>query len=457
MKNVRAWKSCSLVLFLIGLNAVAQAQGFSVVYKFNPLKLDSANPSYPGIIAQGRDGNLYSSTTQGGNKWPATGTVYKITPSGTFTTLYTFDVLLGTGLVAPLVQGTDGLFYGISSGGGNSAGYGTVFKISSTGHLTVLYNFKNGTDGAFPVGGLTQGLDGNFYGTTERGGGTTCSRGGCGTVFKITPSGALTTLYQFGGGEDGRYPDGGLVQASDGKNVYFYGTTAGDPFVPACGTIFHIGSAGASTFSRLYTFPVDGTTGCNPEVTLLQRTTGVLYGDTTKGGLGSGVFYSLDLNLPPFVSILPPLSVAKVGKTIQILGQDFLGTSGVSFFNGASANFTVVSDTYLTAVVPNGAQTGFVTVTTPVGTLTSNKKFRVTPQVKSFIPISGSVGSSVTITGVSLLQTTKVTIGGKKASFTVLNDSTVTATVPDRAATGKKITITTQGGTASSPTVFTVI
>jgi len=111
---------------------------------------------------------------------------------------------------------------------------------------------------------------------------------------------------------------------------------------------------------------------------------------------------------------------------------------------------------YLTATVPNGATTGFVTVTTSGGALKSNKIFRVTPQITSFTPTSGLVGASVTITGVSLKQTTKVTFGGvKAASFTVDSDTRVTATVPSDAVTGS-IAITTAGGTATSSGTFTV-
>src|SRR5262249_23608308 len=110
----------------------------------------------------------------------------------------------------------------------------------------------------------------------------------------------------------------------------------------------------------------------------------------------------------------------------------------------------------MTAVVPAGATTGFVKVTTPSGTLTSNTKFRVTPQILSFSPGSGSVGTPVTITGVSLAQTTKVTFGGVTATmFTVDSDTQVTATVPTGARTGK-IGIVTPGGTALSATNFTV-
>jgi hypothetical protein len=112
-------------------------------------------------------------------------------------------------------------------------------------------------------------------------------------------------------------------------------------------------------------------------VTPIQHTNGILYGDTLLGGdlNNTGVFYALNLGLKPFVSLLP--TSGKVGATVEILGQGFTGTEAVSF-NGTAAKFTVVSNTYMTAVVPTGATTGLVTVTAPKATLQSNKKFRVT-------------------------------------------------------------------------------
>jgi hypothetical protein len=169
--------------------------------------------------------------------------------------------------------------------------------------------------------------------------------------------------------------------------------------------------------------------------------------------LGGSVFYSLDVGFKPLVDLVT--WTGKVGKTVEILGQGFTGTTAVSF-NGVKAAFNNVSDTYMTATVPAGALTGIVTVTTFTNTLQSNRLFLVTPQIKSFSPTSGIVGSTVTITGLSLTQTTKVTIGGKAASFTVNSDTQVTATVPAGAKTGK-ITITTPGGIATSPGTFSVV
>jgi hypothetical protein len=164
------------------------------------------------------------------------------------------------------------------------------------------------------------------------------------------------------------------------------------------------------------------------------------------------VFFSFDLGLPPFVRLLPEAS--RVGQTVGIFGQGFTGTTAVSF-NNIPAQFTVVSDTYLTAPVPSGATTGFVTVTTSGGTLKSDKKFQVRPQVLSFSPASGAVGTAVVITGVSLGGATQVTFDGVETPFTQDSDTHVTATVPSAAGTGH-VGVTTTGAASYGHTVFTV-
>jgi uncharacterized repeat protein (TIGR03803 family) len=345
-----------------------------IVYKITPsgkvtvLHTIGHSPLAPPI--QGADSNFYGTTSQKGTN--SYGTVYKVTPSGKYTTLYSFDYTHGSSPVAPLVQGTDGNFYGTTPSGGK-AGHGTVFKVTSSGKLTVLRNFGRGRDGATPLCALVQGSDGNFYGTTTSGG-----TYNAGVVFRITATGTYTILHSIKGSRgEGYEPYAGLIQATDG-NLYgtaLIGGTAGQ------GTIFMISPIEPYPYTVLHNF--DLATGAQPEIALVQHTNGVLYGDTILGGTGGpcggngscGVFYSFNLGLQPFVSLVS--TSGKVGKTIGILGQGFTGTTGVAF-NGTAANFKVSSDTYLTATVPNGATTGSVTVMTPSGTLTSNKPFRVT-------------------------------------------------------------------------------
>jgi uncharacterized repeat protein (TIGR03803 family) len=163
--------------------------------------------------------------------------VFKINPNATtaaeaLTNLYSFSGGSdGGGPLGGLVQGSDGYFYGTTSGGGTNYS-GSVFKISTSGVLTSLYSFTGGDDGSNPQAGLVQGTDGNFYGTTQSGG----TNGGEGTVFKITAKGVFSSLYSFSGGNDGSNPQAGLVQGSDGN---FYGTTVNG------------GKGGAGTVFRL--------------------------------------------------------------------------------------------------------------------------------------------------------------------------------------------------------------
>ena len=390
------------------------------------------------------DGNFYGTTASGGTL--GYGTVFEITPTGTLTTLHYFDNTDGATPTGKLTQGTDGNLYGTAYVGGAS-GAGTVYKITPAGTLTKLHDFcslSNCTDGANPTAGLVQATDGDFYGTTNWGG-----AGGYGTFFKITPSGALTTLYSFcteAGCTDGANPGYELVQATDGN---FYGT-ANWGGVGGDGTIFEITPAG--TLTTLHPFGTGE--GSVNKFGLLQGTDGKFYGTTEIGGpLGSGTIYILDNGLGPFVSFLR--NQARVGQTFGVLGQGFTGASSVSF-DGIPATFKVLKDTFLTASVPAGATTVPVTVTTPGGILTSNKAFRVTPQVLSFDPPSGPAGTVVTITGVSLSQTTTLGFGNYvPANFTVNSDTQVTATVPAGAKTGV-VGVQTAGGTGLSSAAFTV-
>ena len=177
-------------------------------------------------------------------------------------------------------------------------------------------------------------------------------------------------------------------------------------------------------------------------------------GSTADGAHFSGTVFKLSVGLGPFVIFIR--NSAKVGQTAQILGQGFTGTSSVSF-NGTPATFTIKSGTYLTATVPAGATTGFVTVTTTNGTLKSNQIFRVPPQIFQISPTSGPVGTSVIITGQSLTKTREVLLGPEyvPVSFTVDSDTQITAFIPGGAA-GGKFTVRTSGGTAMSPVGFDI-
>jgi len=295
----------------------------------------------------------------------------------TFTTLFDFDGTDGDNPVAPLVQGLGGNFYGTTTDNGVIGGYGTIFRITASGQLTTMHQFDVG-NGSQPHSGLVLATDGNFYGTTYMGG-----SGYAGTIFKMTPGGTLTTLYSFCAKPnctDGSLPSGSLVEANDGN---FYGTAeAGGARVGSCdsdgcGMVFKLTPTGSLTTLHAFVF----TDGWFPTSPLFQATNGVLYGTTTVGGdidcvayFGCGTVFSINMGLPPFVTLVR--AAGKVGQTGGILGQGFTGATSVTL-TGTPANFKVVSDTYLTATVPAGATTGYVAVTTPTGVLKSNVVFRV--------------------------------------------------------------------------------
>ncbi len=289
------------------------------------------------------------------------------------TTLHDFNLNDGSSPVAGLIQGVDGQFYGTTAYGGTGNcspfnGCGTIFSITNSGVLTTLHDF-DGSDGEEPYGPMVQAMDKSLYGTALAGG---VRQGvGNGTIFKIAPSGKLTTIQLV----DGRSPAGQLVQATDGS---LYGTTyyGGDFTCNAgigCGAIFELRPEGQ--ISILHSFQI--TDGMGPYAGVLQGTDGNFYGTTYLGGPDNdGTVYSLDIGLGPFVTFIH--AAGKVGPTSGILGQSFTGTTAVSL-NGAPMTFKVVSDTYLTATVPPGATTGHVSVTTPSGVLTSNVPFYVIP------------------------------------------------------------------------------
>jgi len=465
-----------IALFCIATAAIAPAQTFHLLHSFNGT--DGANP-YVGLV-QGTDGNLYGTTIDGGvngagnvfkmtvggkvtslydfcsqtnctdGEYPVTvliegtdgnfygttqsggtygiqdggyGTIFKITPGGTLTTLHSFSGSDGAAPYGSLMLAANGDFYGTADVGG-TYGAGTLFTITSSGVLTTLYNFcsqNRCTDGQYPAGQLLQAADGNLYGVTHAGGDyAACNVDGCGTIFKMTLSGRLTTLHTFDA-TDGDYPYGGVIEgpnnllygttsaggASDDGTIYtidssgtfntlynfsgpdgsqpyamllgsdgnFYGTTLygyGDGPYPR-GSVFEITAGG--TLTNLYTFT--GRRGKNPYAGLVQHTDGAFYGTAYFGGADNdGIVFSVSTGLPPFVAMQP--ASGNIGVAITILGTKLKGATAVSF-NGTPAAFTVVSGSEIIANVPAGATSGTVTVTTPKGgTLKSNVEFQVT-------------------------------------------------------------------------------
>jgi len=184
-----------------------------------------------------------------------------------------------------LIRDAAGSLYGTTSFGGDTTcdsgtGCGTVFKIDPSGNETVLYSFHGSPDGAWPAGNVIRDAAGNLYGTTN-GGGAGCSQ--CGTVFKLSPAGAETVLHSFTGGTDGYQPIGGLVPDHEGN---LYGVTASGGstncyFGFGCGTVFKVDAHGVETV--LYAFG-EAPDASNPAAGLIRDSAGNLYGTTFLGG-----------------------------------------------------------------------------------------------------------------------------------------------------------------------------
>jgi uncharacterized repeat protein (TIGR03803 family) len=390
-------------------------------------------------VTLGSDGNFYGTNQEGGGGG-SFGTIFKVTPAGVLTVLHRFEGAEGFFPFSPPIEGFNGIFYGTTIDGG-AHNLGTIYKITAGGAFTTLYSFCSQTgcpDGEYPFGALILASDGNLYGTTERGG-----PNNSGTIFKITPSGKLTTLHTFTGTDgdspvasllqagqtssawgtasrggkrgvndyssgtifainragkfskvynfcslsncsDGSDPGAALVLATDGN---FYGTTqfGGDIIAPTCtagcGTVFQITPTGVLTTLHSFCGQTNCPDGESPYASVVQATNGILYGTTQYGGQSGG-----PSNGGTIFSL--SMGLAPFVKTVPVFGAVgspvvILGNNltGASgvSFNGTAATFTVVSDTQINATVPTGATTGMVSVTTASGTLNSNAAFQVVP------------------------------------------------------------------------------
>jgi len=270
----------------------AAAQTFTLLYSFNA----SGNLSDGGWPEAGvtRDaaGNLYGTTFYGGTGtgcdiyFDGCGTVFQIDPSGTETVLHSFGGAGdGWNPTARVVLDSAGNIYGTTAYGGAN-GYGTVFKVDTSGNETIVHSFAGGSDGANPNAGLVSDTAGNFYGTTQYGG-QGCYRHGCGTVFRISADGTESVLYRFADVPDGSSPLGGVVLDAVGN---IYGTTwMGGTY--SFGTVFKLESSGNETV--LHSF-AGGSDGANPMAAPVLDATGNMYGVTSAGGPHFGIVYQVD-------------------------------------------------------------------------------------------------------------------------------------------------------------------
>jgi uncharacterized repeat protein (TIGR03803 family) len=323
-------------LFCVMLFPSLSSNALTSLYSFTN-RFDGSQP-YAGLTL-GSDGNFYGTCFYGGTN--DLGSVFKVSPAGALTPLYSFSFIDGETPTAALTQGGDGNFYGTTFEGGTDLYYGTVFQVSSNGAFNSLYSFTNGSDGANPYAGLVQGIDGAFYGTTVNGGSN-----GDGAVFQITSAGVLTPLYSFTNGVDGSQPRATLTLGSEGT---FYGTTYSGG-ASGQGVVFGITAAGALT--PLHSFN-GGSDGSNPVGQLIQATNGLLYGTAYAGGAnGDGTVFRITTG--GFFSVMYAFTGGSDGANPAAglaLGSDgnFYGTTYSGGPNGGGGIFKI---TPLGAVTP---------------------------------------------------------------------------------------------------------
>jgi uncharacterized repeat protein (TIGR03803 family) len=473
-------KACAVLMVCTATTITLHAQTFGTLYSFD----GTDGRVLPAPLIQGTDGNFYGVTEHGGSYQggciaDGCGTIFKLTPGGTLTTLHSFSYSEGAWPLGALIQATDGDFYGTTESGG-AYQYGAIFRITPSGAFTTIYNFcsqPNCLDGRGPLTGLVQGVNGNLYGTTPSGGASNS-----GSVFKLTLSGAFTSLYDFSSvpGCSGCVMPNGLIQGTDGN---FYGTTGGGG-ANYGGSIFKITPSGVLT--TLYSFCAGGdpcTDGEGPKAALIQATDGNLYGTTYRGGASSAQCYETTCGT---VFTVDPTTGTLT--TLHSFEYTDGGNSQAGLIQANDGNF------YGTTAWGGAYDWGTIFEITPSGTLTSlhsfdlqdgaspeaalvqgtNGKFYGEPSwggehqdgtifmlvmgLPPFLetePAYGKAGKVIKILGTNLTGATSVTFNGTPAVFKLISNSLIGATVPAGATTGT-VQVTTPSGTLSSNVPFRV-
>jgi uncharacterized repeat protein (TIGR03803 family) len=481
MRKLNWWKTWCAMSLLCAATAIAlPAQTFTTLHSFDGT--GGADP-YAGLV-QAADGDLYGTTYEAGAH--GSGTIFKITPSGTVSTVYSFcsqsGCADGANPLAALIQATDGQLYGTTAKGGTSRYDGTIFGITPSGTLTVLYSFcsqSDCADGANPAAALVQATNGNFYGTTTDGG----AGGVGGTAFEFGRTGTLRTLYSFcslGGCADGEVPFGALIQTA---NLNFYGTT-GDGGTDGSGTVFKITPGG--TLITVHSF--DFTDGHYPAAGLVQGTDQNLYGTTQAGGPnGYGTVFKITSTgtLTTLYSFCPKIGCADGSSPASALvwGSDgnLYGTTFEGGTNGQGTVFRISPGGTLATLYSFCSQSGctdgagpraelvqdtdgnFYGTTVGGGTSAAcsggcGTAFSLSVGLAPFVetrPTFGKAGKPVKILGTDLTGATSVTFNGTPAAFTVESGSLIKTAVPAGATTGT-VQVVTPSGTLSSNVPFRV-
>lgn len=408
------------IVYQMALNGTYQ-----IAHEFNGQNLLEGSMPQSGLVVA-PSGLLYGTTSGGGTY--SEGTVYSISTAFDFTPIFDFGEAAGSNVPSNLVYGTDGNLYGTTLYGGQYND-GAVIRMAPDGSdETVLHSF-NGTDGENPNAGLIQASDGNFYGTART------NTAGFGNVFEYSPTTGFSIVHAFKG-SDGSQPSGGVIEGFDGTLygmtssggsdygvIYKVAKTGGSTFhdmddfdyttrgaTPygslvqgstgtlygtayqggpnAGGTIFQVGTGGGNSFFVLNSLPVTGSTGASPKGSLVEGIDGNIYGTTSVGGVTPtseagadimGSVFRVQIH-SPIINSFSPTSAAP-GASITINGSNFAGVTSVSF-NGTAATPTSFTATTITVKVPTGATTGQVQVTEVLGGNTvivySFKPFTVT-------------------------------------------------------------------------------
>lgn len=384
---------------------ITPSGSYSILHHFALSVNDGSNPSASLIV--GNDGQLYGTSTLGGLPSASSGTVFRITTAGVVNVLHGFDAITDGGHQpqAPLVKGTDGNFYGTTFGRGDLDQQGNVFKIAPSGVYTNLHNhdfFNDVSDGAYPSAGLVQASNGLFYGATSRGGlAPGLLANDAGVIFQVTNLGLYDVSHIFDKTLDGGRPVYGLVQHSNGT---LYGTTQLSKTSltpPGNGSIFKLdvgarpfvfaqpNSGRAGNITRLFgdfsgatgvTFngipaPISGTDNFFRFATIpAGPATGIIKIKTPTGSINGLVNFLVQ----PVFSAFSPTAGA-IGSNVTLTGASLSQTTAITFSSGKKALFIVNSDSQLTAIVPAGAVSGKIVITTKGGVASSAANFTVLP------------------------------------------------------------------------------
>jgi len=474
---------CALALALGALAATsAMAQTYSQFYVFSDTGDLPFTPAYPTNMIEGWDGQLYSTAFEYPNG-DAAGAIYALSTAGAETAIYDVPTGGGQGSICDsgVIQGTDGNLYGVCVQGGTgtacSNNCGTVYRFSG-GMADILHNFQGGTDGAWPDGPMIQASDGNFYGITEYGGSSACAEG-CGTIFKITSAGAYSIFHTFKNtASDGYGPQPGLVQGKDGA---LYGAAY---LTATGGAIFRITLAGKISYIHTFTATVDNS--C-PNGGLTLGSNGDLYGTTPGSCAGDAFEYGTVYELTDTGTFTPLHAFSgpagdgdnPIGGMIQATDGNFYGlTMGTNPAGdgGAGSLYQMTPAGAVTLLHTFNYETDFSnplalvqhTDGTIYGVAANNNcpsgecglggVFTLGISAKAFVKLqstSGAPGAEINIIGQNLNQATAVDFNGTAAAFTVSSPTQIVATVPAAAATGF-VTVKLKKQTLKSSVKFTV-